>query len=131
MNLFYKCLSVFLCAMVLNFLTVMKATSVFAQEEQEELNQSPCPTPLLLAILKSDVSLVESLLEQGADPEASLENCQILITTDNEFLVLLQKDREVVDVLRMPIEESFLNLSMYSLSDAPSLSNIAGIHKTR
>ena len=40
-----------------------------------ELDQTPCPSTLLDAILRGDFAVVAFLLERGADPNASLGNC--------------------------------------------------------
>ena len=121
MKLSYKWVIVLLCAMALNFLTVVKATSVLAQEEQEALNQSPCPITLLWAVLKGDTGVARVLLEYSADPNASLENCQIVIT-DDEVVVLLKEDREFVDAWRVTSRE----VSVLShISDRSSLLHIA------
>lgn len=45
----------------------------------QEANSNPCPTELLEAILSHRQVDVEDLLDGGADPNASLENCSFPI----------------------------------------------------
>ena len=81
MNLLYKWLIVLLCAVVFNFLIVLKTVYVFAQWEERFAIQSPpspCPTTLLWAVLEGDTEVAEFLLEYGADPNASLKTCRLL-----------------------------------------------------
>ena len=49
----------------------------------QEANSNPCPTELLEAILSHQQDTVENLLNEGADPNASLENCSFPIERPN------------------------------------------------
>ena len=75
MSLSHKWVVVLLCTIAFNFLIVLKTAHVSAQVETD---QSPCPSTLLWAVLKGDTGMARFLLERGADPNASLENCQDL-----------------------------------------------------
>ena len=89
MNLFNKLQVVFLL-MVFNLFAVMTKTSA---STQMELTYTSCPTTLLIAILEDDYETVELLLKYGADPNASVRNCQfevegrqfrIMVTGENQ-----------------------------------------------
>ena len=55
---------------------------VFGSQEE---NTNPCPIELLEAILSHQEDTVKTLLEDGADPNASLENCQFPIARPSLF----------------------------------------------
>ncbi len=96
MELSYKWLIAFLCVTTFHLIIVLKTTHVSAQVEAGQ--ESPCPSTLLQAVLKHDVDVVRLLLEYGVDPNASLENCQVVIT--NGVIVLLKEDQRFIDAWR-------------------------------
>ena len=123
MELSYKWLIVLLCTVALNFLTVVKTKSVFAQEEQEELNQTPCPSTLLWAVLKGDYDMGRFLLERGADPNASLENCQIVITNDAVVLFNEEDEKQLFDAWSISVENSTFSFER----PVPQVSRLRGM----
>ena len=74
MKLSHKWMVVLLCAIALNFFIALKTAHVFAQVETDQA----CPSTLLLAVLGQDVEGAAVLLEYGANPNTSLENCRKL-----------------------------------------------------
>ena len=114
----YKWLTVFSCAMVLSFLVVLKTTNVLAQVEAD---QSPCPSTLLWAVLNEEYDMARVLLEYGADPNASLENCQVMVT-DDSVLVLTQGDQKFLDAWNV---RSRVAKRMNNIADNSSLLHIA------
>ena len=117
MDLFYKWLITLLCAVVLNCFVVLKTTHVSAQVELDQLS---CPTMMMIGVLKSDHNLVEFLLEYGADSNASLENCQIVVN-DDEVIVLLKENQKLVDTW----VDSRIGLLLNNIPDNSSLLHIA------
>ena len=75
MSLFNKPLITFL--VMLNLLLIILTKNVSAQTDSTD---TPCPATLLVAILEDDYEMVNLLLEQGVDPNTSLENCHFEIT---------------------------------------------------
>ena len=106
MGLFYKWLITLLCAIVLNCFVVLKTTHVSAQVELDQLS---CPIMMVIGVLKNDHNLVEFLLEYGADPNASLKNCQVVVTTTGvslfgyKVIVLLKEDQRFIDTWKVPL----------------------------
>ena len=117
MSLFHKRLIMFLCAIVISCLVAFKTTPVFAQAETD---QSPCPIMMVIGVLKSDHNLVEFLLEYGADPNTSLEDCQVVVT-NNEVTVLLKENQKFVDAW----VDSKTGMLLNSMPDQSSLLHIA------
>ncbi len=70
MNLYHRSITFFNILLVL----ILTTTNVSAQMNSD---QTPCPSTLLDAVLRGDYYVAELLLlNYGADPDASLENCQ-------------------------------------------------------
>ena len=63
------------------FVCVLTVHTFGSQEE----NTNPCPIRLLNAILSHQEDTVKTLLENGAAPNASLENCQFPIERPSVF----------------------------------------------
>lgn len=118
MNLSNKWLCVLLCIIVLNLFVVLKIKDVSAQVE---LDQAPCPSTLLHAVLQKDIDLIEWLLKQGVDPNASLENCQIAVT-DDAVIVLLNENQQLIDAWRISSRDALL---LDNMPDSSSLLHIA------
>ena len=118
MSLFYKWLTVLLCTTALNFFIVLKTTNASAQVE---VDQTSCPITLLWAVLKGDTDMAEFLLEHGADPNASFESCQLVVTNDT-VMVLFKEDQKFVDAWSISARDAVI---LSNMPDNSSLLHIA------
>ena len=89
---------------------IIISTSVSANRS---INSPPCPVEMVRAVLTSHLEMVQYLLaEDGQDPNASLDDCRLVINEEGVTTLFSYKNNKAVDMtLRTTLTEDTLRSS--------------------